>query len=67
MQSCGISTRVQYSISIEKLKCFEYLNIPETSTMTNYIFEHTCSIPLHAFLKSEEINHIVSSINKFKD
>jgi dTDP-4-amino-4,6-dideoxygalactose transaminase len=67
MQSCGISTRTQYSTSIEKLKCFEYLNIPKTSTITNYIFEHTCSIPLHAFLKSEEINHIISSINKFKD
>jgi dTDP-4-amino-4,6-dideoxygalactose transaminase len=65
MNNIGIQTRVQYYLSIEKLKCFDFLNIKTNSKKTNDIFDQTCSIPLHAFLKKEEIKYIIEAINKF--
>lgn len=65
MKNNGIQTRIQYPDSIEKLKCFNFLNIIDKSEKTNYNFDRICSIPLHAFLKTDEVEYIIETINKF--
>lgn len=67
----GIPTAVHYPIPLYRQECFNYLNEnAENFPVSDNLSKRVLSLPMHPFLKDEEINFICEEVKKglkFKD
>ena len=63
MKDNGIPTVIHYPIPIEETKAYSYLNVYNQNTR-NWASE-IISLPIHPFLKNEEIEYISEVINNW--
>lgn len=64
LQTKGIPTLIHYPITMEESKALTYLKARNSNTRK--YSKQLLSLPIHPFLKEDEISYIIDSINKFQ-
>lgn len=63
MLKFDVQVAIHYPVAIHKQNCFKFSNF--SSSITDEITETIVSIPISPFLSSEEVRHIIKTINVF--
>tara|TARA_Y100000361_G_scaffold4831_1_gene4194 strand:- start:81 stop:1199 length:1119 start_codon:yes stop_codon:yes gene_type:complete len=61
----GVPTIIHYPIPIQKSEPFKHLN-ERPNPLTCEKAEKVLSLPMHPYLRPEEVEHIITAINKFQ-
>lgn len=65
MSDNGITTIIHYPIPIHKTSIFDSEDIVFSSSKTDETCNRIVSIPIHPFLTTDEVNHIINTINNY--
>ncbi|MCM8819627.1 MAG: DegT/DnrJ/EryC1/StrS family aminotransferase [Candidatus Omnitrophica bacterium] len=61
----GIQARVYYPVGLHKMKAFRGAKLIEELKITEEITSSVISLPIHPFLKIEEVDYIIKTIESF--
>lgn len=64
LKSCGIEYTIHYPTPIELMKPYKHLN--QKNKNTRFFCKNQISLPIHPFMKLEEISYVVNCLNNFK-
>ena len=65
LSSQGIPTIIHYPVPIQQTPPFSYLNIEDSNPVSINNANKLLSLPMHPYLRDDEINHICDCIKKF--
>ncbi|MBU0693139.1 MAG: DegT/DnrJ/EryC1/StrS family aminotransferase [Candidatus Omnitrophica bacterium] len=65
LNSSGIDTRPYYPILLSKMKAFKNCKIKGDLKNAKDLSKKILSLPIHPFLKDEEIDYVISTVKKF--
>lgn len=66
LESMGVHTQIHYPITCHLASCYKGLGYKEGDIpKAEYYASHELSLPIYVGLKDEEIDYIISAINKF--
>jgi dTDP-4-amino-4,6-dideoxygalactose transaminase len=65
LNSRGVGARVYYPRSLHLMKAFRAARVVEKLTHTRSLTARVISLPIHPFLKEEEIDHIIDTVKLF--
>ena len=66
LQKNGIQTIIHYPIPVHKQKVYLYLGINEKLPVTERISKEILSLPMHPWLKSEDVEYIYKTIKNYE-
>ena len=61
----GIGSRVYYPVALHKMKAFKKAKVSGKLKNTDYVVKHVFSLPIHSFLKDNEIKYVIKTVNNF--
>jgi dTDP-4-amino-4,6-dideoxygalactose transaminase len=65
LEENGITTIIHYPIALEKCKCNENMKIEYVNTNAIEYARHLLSLPMHPFLKEEEITYVCDTVRSY--
>lgn len=65
LNSKGIQARVYYPASLDKMQAFRFCKVKGKLKNTAGVITLLLSLPLHPFLKEQEVNYVVRTISSF--
>ena len=67
LKNCGIDTMIHYPVPIHKQKAYEeYRDLIGELPIAEKLANEVLSLPIYPYMKEEDINLIIESINNFK-
>ena len=67
LKNCGIDTMIHYPVPIHKQKAYEeYRDLIGKLPIAEKLANEVLSLPIYPYMKEEDINLIIESINNFK-
>ena len=61
----GVVSRVYYPLALHKMKAFKKAKIKGELQNTDYAVKHVFSLPIHPFLKENQVKYIIKTVKEF--